>query len=293
MKQERDYNQDETRRVFGGEVASLQEYPAVAAILDRYWVTRCSGSVIKPFWVLTAAHCVNSRAAYIRYNADDPSSKAGDTAHVLYTYKHPNFRVKEEDDGGGMDVTVLHHDLGLIRTRERMTLRTPIQPLESMGQYRPNDLRNHEVTILGFGKTTDANAGENLYSVKLQMGNCHRKSWLNCFCGSAIGKEQRGVCSGDSGGPVIYNGVQVGVTSMGPVECVSFRSALPEEATSVFTSTFPYKSLIKNTIHTAEKQIELKRLKKSSDDASATSEVRADMPLVLFSMFVIILLYVS
>ncbi|KAJ2938848.1 hypothetical protein O0L34_g18476 [Tuta absoluta] len=287
MAQKRE-DQVESRRVFGGAVASLNEFPAVAALLDRYWITRCSASVIKPYWALTAAHCVTSHVAYVRYNTGNPSSSAGNTAHALYLYRHPNFKVKQEDEGEGMDITVLHHDLGLIRTRDRMILRTPMSPLKSMGQYKPDELRRYEVTVLGYGKTNDAQkAGENLYAVKLRMDSCYRDSWLHCFCGNAIGQEQRGVCSGDSGGPVVYKRVQVGVTSMGPVECVSIRSDLPEEASSVFTSTYHYQNLIQRTINNAEKEIEIKRARMSGDDSKTATE---SISLVIISVLAIILL---
>lgn len=51
--------------------------------------------------------------------------------------------------------------------------------------------------------------GEELFSVKLQLVFCDRGSWFHCVCGVATGRDRRGVCSGDSGGPVLYRGVQV------------------------------------------------------------------------------------
>lgn len=47
----------------------------------------------------------------------------------------------------------------------------------------------------------------------LDLTLCERGAWFHCICG-VPGKIERsaggsGVCSGDSGGPVIYHGIQV------------------------------------------------------------------------------------
>lgn len=78
-----------TRRVFGGEPVDLANFPAVCALLDRFWNPRCSGSIVSANWVLTAAHCVSNKLAYIKYNTIHPKSKEGSTATVLYLYRHP------------------------------------------------------------------------------------------------------------------------------------------------------------------------------------------------------------
>lgn len=66
--------------------------------------------------------------------------------------------------------------------------------------------------VLGFGRTdkADHGLGEELYAVKLKLIGCDRTTWTFCVCGTTEGQaDGRGVCSGDSGGPMIYNGSQV------------------------------------------------------------------------------------
>lgn len=78
-----------SRRVFGGAASELAEFPAACALLDRYWGTRCSGAVVAARWVLTAAHCISTRLAYVKYNARRPASTEGDVTPVHYMYRHP------------------------------------------------------------------------------------------------------------------------------------------------------------------------------------------------------------
>ncbi|RVE42566.1 hypothetical protein evm_012779 [Chilo suppressalis] len=271
-----------TRRVFGGEAAELDMFPAVCALLDRYWSTRCSCAVVSTRWALTAAHCVSPRIAYVKYNARRPSSPDGDVAPVHYLYRHPGYKVIQEDEGRGMDVTLLHHDVGLVRTRVDMVLNSQpkTDPLHAMRLYNPVDLKNERVKVLGFGRTERLLLGEELFVVQLQLVFCSRGAWFHCVCGVATGRDPRGVCSGDSGGPVIHNGAQVGVTSMGPMECMAISGpaiitggggnatveppaslqAPASGATSVFTSLYNYADLINATIHDTEHALRMRMI---------------------------------
>lgn len=59
--------------------------------------------------------------------------------------------------------------------------------------------------VLGFGRTERTALGERLFAVRLRLARCERgDAWLHCVCG--VGDEPSGVCSGDSGGPVLYRG---------------------------------------------------------------------------------------
>ncbi|XP_068628990.1 trypsin-7-like [Battus philenor] len=250
------------RRVFGGAAAALRDFPAACALLDRYLAARCSGAVLAPHWALTAAHCIAPLLAYVKYNTRRPASDRGDVAAVHYLYRHPEYRVLQEDEGHGMDVTLLHHDVGLVRTRDRMALAgaaLPRDPLVAMRRYDPMNLIDQEVQVLGFGRTEARMQGEELCGARLRLVRCARAAWYHVVCGAAgaaggAGGEGRaggpadgGVCAGDSGGPLVFAGVQLAVTSMGPRRCA--RGAAAEAgAVSVFTALRPYVDVLNATM---------------------------------------------
>lgn len=137
------------RRLFGGRAAAVDEWGAVCALLDRYWSARCSGAVLTARWALTAAHCVTGQVAYVSYNTRHPRRAEGDAAPVHYLYRHPGYRVLQEDEGRGADVTLLHHDVGLVRTRTDMILRAPppVPQLEAIRLYDPRQLTDEPVEV--------------------------------------------------------------------------------------------------------------------------------------------------
>lgn len=61
-----------------------------------------------------------------------------------------SYKVLQEDEGRGVDVTLLHHDVGLVRTRHDMTLAAApkLDPMHAMRLYNPIDLKNEEVQVI-------------------------------------------------------------------------------------------------------------------------------------------------
>lgn len=59
------------------------------------------------------------------------------------------YKVVQEDEGRGMDVTLLHHDVGLVCTRAHMALRTRLlaDPVAAMRRYNAFELHNEEVEV--------------------------------------------------------------------------------------------------------------------------------------------------
>ncbi|CAK1547971.1 unnamed protein product [Leptosia nina] len=271
----------ESRRVFGGVTVELNEFPAVCALLDRYWSARCSATIIKENWAITAAHCISRRLAYVKYNTRRPSSTDGDVTPIHYLYRHPEYAVRQTDEGQGLDVTMLHNDVGLVRTRNKMRLTFKPQEdvLTGLRRYNPLELNHKKIKVLGFGRTERTLLGEELFSVDLMLVGCERDRWYHCMCAVAGEAESRGVCSGDSGGPVLYEGVQIGVTSMGPVECAEARPP-PVGVTSVFTTLRQYADVINATITDMETALRMRKISAATQtqiDALLLERVYSEM----------------
>ncbi|KPJ20328.1 Transmembrane protease serine 9 [Papilio machaon] len=205
------------RRVFGGAAAQLSEFPTACALLDRYFATRCSAAALASHWALTAAHCISPLVAYVKYNTRRPATEEGDVSAVQYLYRHPEYRVVQEDEGYGMDVTVLHNDVGLVRSRDELRLRAPLprDALAALRRYDPGNLMDAEVhqaltfsrlndwngpyiekkminealfvvelQVLGFGRSESSALGEEMWGARLRLARCGRATWYHVVCGA-------------------------------------------------------------------------------------------------------------
>ncbi|MGC4119505.1 MAG: serine protease [Myxococcales bacterium] len=182
----------------------------------------CSGTLISPRVVLTAAHCVKGTAPSVitigfGANVDDPSMK---WVKVVDAKPHPYY-----SEGS------LANDIAVVRLASSAPEGVaPIPFLPSTKALTAANLGD-TVEFSGFGE--DEHGG---YGVKLKVSDtldliCERRGgcpWAgetapqNSLC---YDQQPGGPCSGDSGGPAFLtvDGIEyvVGVTSWGDTACVS------------------------------------------------------------------------
>jgi secreted trypsin-like serine protease len=192
--------------VIGGTPASLSEWGFIAAIATPH--TLCTGSVISPTKVLTAAHCTASpQTMAVRTNSTLAFS--GGTVHAVgQVAVNPSW-----NRGFLGDVAVL--------TLKNPTSAPPIQlanPTEDSALTAPRAA----ASVAGFGNRNPA--GRRKPKIGLLMsaqvfvrGFCPLPASLMCDAGGRSGLVavrkikrkirkrpiQRTVCSGDSGGPMV------------------------------------------------------------------------------------------
>jgi secreted trypsin-like serine protease len=229
--------------VFGEEVLSAStQYPWVASIWyagvdDEYYESICTGSLIAPDVVLTAAHCLfNSGTYYVQMGSDIIDGTNDPTFYeVDAVWKNPRYSKKN-----------LVNDIGLLK------LTTPQSNVAPMAYATKSDLaavkKAKNMEILGWGQNQ---AGEDATylrytQVREQLSAARSMYPAKEFnqntmiaAGRYIKRERvyTGACYGDSGGPLLatIKGVKkvIGVTSWGKGGCNT-------KAPTVFTNVAYY-----------------------------------------------------
>jgi secreted trypsin-like serine protease len=210
--------------ITGGQKDTKNLYPFVGLLAfydeDGEYMHRCSGTLISPTVVLTAAHCTDGTAtAYAYFQVDVPDDfRENPTGISGITYTHPDYNPNTLDN----DVGVVVLDKA-VRLREYPVLAPEgfLSELKAEGEIQDDTFVNVGYGLLEGSPPPNLQDNESRwYSTSPYRGLTQNNLHLLQNT-SATG--QGGTCFGDSGGPHFWMDtlIIVSVTSWGDAICRS------------------------------------------------------------------------
>ncbi|KAL3286463.1 hypothetical protein HHI36_000969 [Cryptolaemus montrouzieri] len=204
----------------GGSLINIREYPFVVSIQKKL-IPRCVGSLISPFWVITAGHCLidlNKKSTNI-LDPDDFTVISGRTIMTSSDKDGQERKVEMLVLHSRFQRVYLNYDVGLVKTKDKFTLNYFTQSVKLYSM--PSEIKTYFqfCKLIGweFGNHTLDEPSE-ANTKKLKMMNLRTMSFE--LCKSLLGRliTQDSVCShldgkcpGQSGSPLICGDTLYGI----------------------------------------------------------------------------------
>ncbi|XP_053687081.1 chymotrypsin-1-like [Sabethes cyaneus] len=212
---------DKEQKIVNGTDASIADFPFMVSLRGSTGRHSCGGSILNELWILTAAHCVNYYTTpylqSIQVGRSEVSTDIDDSVYLIDdVIIHPYY------DASNSYV----NDVALIKLRKPLEFSDTVKPVTLPTKYDELDGTDLDVTLIGWGRLeSDGDLPTTLqkvdYSVVLN-DECNQRHSNHIYpshiCGATPGGG-KGQCSGDSGGPLLHNGVQVGIVSWSIKPC--------------------------------------------------------------------------
>ncbi|KAM8717144.1 hypothetical protein ACLKA7_003935 [Drosophila subpalustris] len=224
-------------RVVGGVSASTNAAPY--AVSMQYKGTHyCAASILNANWLVTAAHCLMNKAQVLGSTLVAGSNAVAGTASTTQKRTITYFVVNDLYTGG-----TVPYDIGLIYTPTAFTWSAAVAPVNlPKSGVVPTGTAN----LYGWGSTSTTNTAS--YPSMLQVATNLPIISLSS-CEQALKKDVHstnlctgplnghvGICTSDSGGPLVQGNVLIGIVSWGKLPCGQINSPSVYVQVSSFNS---------------------------------------------------------
>jgi secreted trypsin-like serine protease len=189
--------------IVGGQATS--SLPAVGA-LTRFGSTHCTGTLVEPRKVVTAAHCLEGvSASSLKFVIGPKISTPEHVISVASVSYHPSYNSSS-----------LQNDIGYVTLSQD----APVEPMKLLPSMDGSWVGT-QLIFVGYGASNGVN--QTGYGTKRFVSMPIQQVWSKQFRYAVNGKN---TCNGDSGGPAFaqVNGelLLAGVTSYGDPTCIQY-----------------------------------------------------------------------
>nr|AHB81535.1 complement factor D [Ctenopharyngodon idella] len=209
--------------ITGGSEADAHSRPYMAS-LQWNGKHECGGFLISSQWVMSAAHCFqDGRSSGVKVVLGAHSLSAAEdtkqTFGVDVVYSHPDFTISNYDN-----------DIALLKLEKPVTESYAVKPVKFQRDEEADPKESAVVETAGWGSLNNLGGRpdklQELSITVMMRFLCGRGDYYgtkftsNMLCAA---ERRKDTCDGDSGGPLLYKGVAVGITSNGGKKCGSTK----------------------------------------------------------------------
>ncbi|XP_059208542.1 complement factor D [Centropristis striata] len=215
--------------IMGGTDAVAHSRPYMASIQmpdGENFKHECGGFVIADQWVMTAVHCMptgpNGRRVVLGVHSLSASEDTKQIFNISELYNHQGYSTYNYDN-----------DIALIKLDRPFNASEAVTVVEFQRAGSAIPGTGTEVQTAGWGSIDNLGTRPDmLKEAVVEVVNpalCKRSDYFgrkfssNMMCAHKLCQERHcdniDSCDGDSGGPLLYNGIAVGITSNGGKKC--------------------------------------------------------------------------
>ncbi|XP_069701693.1 chymotrypsin-2-like [Periplaneta americana] len=204
-------------RIVNGTDAPLGKYPFMLSLQKSNFGHFCGGSILNEIYILTAAHCVSNEDASklsILVGTVDLRD-GGERYNVEAITVHEDYNVTNN----------AINDIAVLKLQSAISFNEDVQPVKLPAQMEPTP-DGTPATVIGFGYPySDGDVMQHLQQVDIivysdeECQAIHNDAPHDSNICAGVPEGGKGQCSGDSGGPLIANGHQIGIVSWSEKPC--------------------------------------------------------------------------